>query len=253
MEEKSCVRRAIFRHDSNFLSTHLLWPALIFACTIVLFSATDLDRAIALHWAFDPRTHRFLGQRTWWANGLIHRGGRDLIWFIAAATALAWLAAGSSTQYQLLPRLRARFAPYRGDLGFALVSLVASIMLIALLKRTTNVDCPWDLQSFGGVHAYLSLFDDRPDWVAHAHCFPGAHSGSGFALFAFYFAFRDSNDRIARWALLCGVVIGSTFAFAQEARGAHFLSHDLWSAFLSWFACLTLYLVREAGAAPPGG
>jgi membrane-associated PAP2 superfamily phosphatase len=33
---------------------------------------------------------------------------------------------------------------------------------------------------------------------------------------------------------------------AQQVRGAHFLSHDLWTAFLSWFMSLALYRVFPA-------
>ncbi len=31
------------------------------------------------------------------------------------------------------------------------------------------------------------------------------------------------------------------FGIAQQARGAHFVSHDLWSAFLVWTVTLSIY------------
>jgi hypothetical protein len=40
--------------------------------------------------------------------------------------------------------------------------------------------------------------------------------------------------RRARLALAGGAGVGLLFAFGQEARGAHFISHDLASAFIVW-------------------
>jgi membrane-associated PAP2 superfamily phosphatase len=109
------------------------------------------------------------------------------------------------------------------------------------LKSVTNVDCPWDLERYGGSRPYVSLFGDRPDELPRARCFPGAHSSSGFALMCFYFLFRDSRRRAAQVALAGGLLAGAVFAFGQQARGAHFLSHDLTSAVLVWYVLLALY------------
>jgi membrane-associated PAP2 superfamily phosphatase len=51
---------------------------------------------------------------------------------------------------------------------------------------------------------------------------------------AAYFSLRHSGAPSARiWlagALLAGLVLG----LAQQMRGAHFMSHTLWTAWLSW-------------------
>ena len=118
--------------------------------------------------------------------------------------------------------------------------------LTGLLKRFTNIDCPWDLETFGGRFPYIGLLADRPDALRHAACFPGAHSASGFALVALYFVLRDV-DRDKAWiGLLIGLGLGAVFAFAQEARGAHFLSHDLTSAAIAWCASLSLYALFQS-------
>ncbi|HEY6125022.1 MAG TPA: phosphatase PAP2 family protein, partial [Steroidobacteraceae bacterium] len=77
--------------------------------------------------------------------------------------------------------------------------------------------------------------------LARAQCFPGAHASSGYALFAFYFVFRDRSRRVARWLLAAAIAVGVAFSIGQEARGAHFLSHDLASAAIVWFVQLALY------------
>jgi membrane-associated PAP2 superfamily phosphatase len=58
---------------------------------------------------------------------------------------------------------------------------------------------------------------------------------------ALYFVFRDRNRMLANFGLGAGIVVGLVFGFAQQSRGAHFVSHDLWSAMLAWFIALTLY------------
>jgi hypothetical protein len=73
-----------------------------------------------------------------------------------------------------------------------------------------------------------------------------------------YFLFRGSSPRRARLALAGGAGVGLLFAFGQEARGAHFISHDLASAALVWAIQLRLYArvlgLRAAPArVPPRG
>jgi hypothetical protein len=58
---------------------------------------------------------------------------------------------------------------------------------------------------------------------------------------ALYFVFRDRAPRLAYCGLGAGVLAGLAFGLAQQSRGAHFISHDLWSVMLAWFISLTLY------------
>ena len=58
---------------------------------------------------------------------------------------------------------------------------------------------------------------------------------------AFYFVLRERHRGRAWCALALAILVGALFSFGQEARGAHFLSHDLWSAFIVWFIELALY------------
>ena len=37
------------------------------------------------------------------------------------------------------------------------------------------------------------------------------------------------------------ILTGLIFGVAQQSRGAHFVSHDVWSAFLVWSIALALY------------
>jgi membrane-associated PAP2 superfamily phosphatase len=207
-------------------STLLLSAA--FVPLALLFGFFDLDRAIERAWAFDSVRQRFIAEDSFWANQLVHTGGRDFVLAVGLMAVLAALLGHVAPAR--FPRLVARRRPlWTGLLGAGL-----AVALVGILKHTTNVACPWDLAGFGGSRPYAGLFGLHHSHLPPAACFPGAHSSSGFALLAFFFAFRQAEPRLARLALLGGVGLGTIFAIAQEARGAHFLSHDLWSFYFAW-------------------
>ena len=217
----------------RFWLWHAALPGAAFAALAWAGARTGLDLALARAWAFNAAAGRFVGTGPgdWWARGLLHAGGGAAIRAAGVVLLIAWLVV----------RLRPALVPWRRAAGYAVTAVVLGAILVGLLKATSNIDCPRVLEPFGGTRPYVHLFADRPDALPRAHCFPGGHSSSGFALFALYFALRDRHRRAARWALSLALTIGTLFAFGQEARGAHFLSHDVWSAAIMWFMVLALY------------
>jgi membrane-associated PAP2 superfamily phosphatase len=216
-----------------FWRTHALWPALAFALAFVCLFEFDLDRMLAHAWFFDATSQRWLGggAGAWWAHDLIHTGGRWLVRLVAAMALAVWV----------LALFFDRWRHWRREAGFVVGAIVLSVALVGGLKSVTNVDCPWSLAGFGGDRPYVALLADRPDELPRAKCFPGAHSSSGFALICGYFVLRSRSRRWARLALAAGVIAGVVFSIGQEARGAHFLSHDLAAAAVVWFSQLLLY------------
>lgn len=226
--------------DRPFWRRHAAWPALLFGLFATAAATTGLDETLARAWAFDPATSHFIGTGagTWWAKGLIHSAGGRVIRIFGALVLLLW---GLSFWFKTLRR-------WRRPAGFVVLCAVLGAGAVGVLKQTTNVDCPWALADFGGQHPYVLLFADRPDALPRAQCFPGGHSSSGFALFSLYFLYLGRNRRLAGWGLAAALLVGGVFAFGQEARGAHFLSHDVWSAALVWFVCLAVYTQGYGGA-----
>jgi len=217
-----------------------------FAPLAALFTIFDLDRAIARIWAFDSIRQRFIAEDSFWANQLVHTGGRDLVLAIALVAAVAALLG------QIAPAGFPGLAAQRRALWTGLLGAGLSVAVVGILKHTTNVPCPWDLTGFGGSRPYVGLFGVRPGQLAPAACFPGAHSSSGFALLAFFFAFRRTDPRLARLALFAGLGLGTVFALGQEARGAHFLSHDLWSFYFAWVIGDITATLAETGSGVVG-
>jgi membrane-associated PAP2 superfamily phosphatase len=219
---------------ARFWWTHAVLPGAGLALALAVVSAFDLDRRIAHALYFDAVSGRWLGEANgaWWARDVVHTGGLWLVRLLATAVFATWLAT------IFLQRLR----PWRRYAGFAVLAFAVSTGIVGVLKEITDVDCPRDLAEFGGKRPYVALFADRPDSLPHATCFPGAHSSGGFGLvFGYFLLLERSRDR-RRWALAAAVLLGTAFSIAQEARGAHFLSHDLTSASIVWFSQLLVYV-----------
>ena len=215
---------------ARFYVRALAAPLTAFLVAATLLAVTDIDIAFARGLFFDASQHAWRGADSWIANDLLHTGGRWLIRGIVATSLLVWLGTFAG------------IAPtWRRAAGFFALSTVLTVGITGWLKTVTNVDCPWDLTLFGGQYPYVRLFADRPDYLRYGRCFPAAHASSGYVLLALYFAFRERRPRLARAGLALGIIVGLIFGLAQQSRGAHFLSHDMWSAMIAWVMPLTVY------------
>lgn len=218
-------------------ATHWLLPLLLLALgtAVLMFAGGDLWWATQLyaleggHWAL---RHDLL------TEGLIHRGGRLL-------SALAWLVLLGAWVWL---RSTGRAASTRRAITYLLLCVLSSTALVTGLKRLIVHDCAWSVQGLGGDRQYLSLIDPRPLDYPVDHCFPAAHASTGYAWVALYFA-AFASPRRRRIGLAIGLGAGLLFGLGQQLRGAHFASHDLWSAALCWgMALLWLPLLRRRSA-----
>lgn len=121
--------------------------------------------------------------------------------------------------------------------------MVVSTAVVAILKHLNQHGCPWDVTLYGGDLPLFDLFAPPPLGMEAGRCFPAGHPSGGFALIAFYFAFMHYKPRFAAYMLGLGLVMGLVMGAAQIMRGAHFLSHVLWSGWLVWMALLVLYWI----------
>jgi membrane-associated PAP2 superfamily phosphatase len=141
---------------------------------------------------------------------------------------------------------------WRPPLVFFCMTVALTTLFVALLKMTSAHSCPWDLQGLGGAARWFPLFDSPAFDSGPGRCWPSGHSAGGFSLIAGYFALRRNHRAFACMALVFALGLGALMSFVQVARGAHFLSHCLWSLWIAWFCSLGSFLVwrlngRSAG------
>lgn len=154
---------------------------------------------------YDPGLRGFPLKDAWLLSAAGHTG---LKWLMVAFWACC-LALGGAWR--------------RGAIYMAVIALA-----VLLLKRYSPYSCPWDLVEYGG---------SKPD---AGGCLPAAHPLSGFALFGLWAALRLQRPRAARAALAAAWLIGLLAGAVQLARGAHFASHVLWTAWVAWAVTLAL-------------
>jgi membrane-associated PAP2 superfamily phosphatase len=171
---------------------------------VLVFGVGGADARLA-GLAFDPVQGRFPLKDAW----LLAVAGHE--W-------LKWAALGA-----WLGCLAAREPFRRGALY-----MLAIVAITELLKSASPWSCPWDLPQYGG---------SQPET---GKCLPAAHPLTGFAFFGLYPALRDARPRAARAALAAAWIVGLAAGAIQMARGAHFASHVLWTAWVAWGTTLLL-------------
>jgi membrane-associated PAP2 superfamily phosphatase len=120
------------------------------------------------------------------------------------------------------------------------VVALTSLLVVPLLKSRSLTSCPWDLAEFGGKARQVShwawgIADGGP-----GHCFPSGHATTGFAFFAGYFLLRELHPKQARAWLAAVCASGMLFGGTQVVRGAHYISHIIWTAWICWALCTTV-------------
>ena len=170
----------------------------------------------------------------WLFSGILHQGARRVAWTLQLGLIVAiWWPVGPLRQ---LPR--------RERVHLMLATLL-TILGIWLLKNRSLTSCPWELSEFGGVAAYVTHWRWGVADGGEGLCFPAGHASAAFAFLTGYFWLRERAPRAALVWLTITVVAGTTIGLAQQVRGAHYMSHTLWTGWMSWVLAASLYLVLE--------
>jgi membrane-associated PAP2 superfamily phosphatase len=197
------------------------WIALISLLVLLAWDASGLDMALA-RWAGGPRG--FPLRDHWLLTRVLHDGAKTLAWVFTLLLCLGvvWPVG----PFQRLPFAR--------RLQLPVTALLASAVISAL-KGLNSTSCPWEMAAFGGVAQHLSHWSGwfMPDGGS-GRCFPAGHATSGFAFVGGFFALRHHLPRLARGWLAGALVAGLVLGAVQQLRGAHFMSHTLWTAWICW-------------------
>lgn len=199
----------------------LWWLAAALALIIVLARYTPLDHTLTSVF-YDPATRQFpLRGQAFWAV-IMHTGLKYLsvaVWFVLL---LWWISLRRQSSRQ----------PLRRAIGFTLIVALLASLTVSSLRALSAHSCPWELSLFGGTADYFRFFDAVPLNPGSGRCAPSGHAASGFVWLAGYIALRGVDRTKARFALAFSLSLGVLAGLTQLARGAHFLSHVLLTAWI---------------------
>ena len=197
----------------------LLWTLGALAC-VVAWDAGGQDLAMA-H-AFGS-ADGFPLRDQWFFVHVMHEGARRMGWMLVLLLALSvWWPKGFLRRIDGRERLQMA------------VSALLALGVISVIKNLSATSCPWDLTEFGGLARHVSHWALGVVDGGGGRCFPAGHASAGFAFFGGYFALRRKAPGAARWWLAGSLLAGFVLGGAQQIRGAHFMSHTLWTGWLCW-------------------
>jgi membrane-associated PAP2 superfamily phosphatase len=203
-----------------------LFAALVFS---ILNEQFGFDRKLA-DLIYSAGDYSWALQKNYWLQKIIHKEGRNLSVFLEICVLAFYLSS----------LFLNKFIKYRKVFLYVFVSVIASTSLVSIAKHSLSLSCPWEFSIYGGQLDYLSRISQL--WVANGEgCFPAGHSSAGYAWICLFFAGTYLKS-VWRWyGLLIPLAVGLVFGFAQQLRGAHFLSDDIWTLAICWATSVLLY------------
>ncbi|MCW1243298.1 phosphatase PAP2 family protein [Pseudomonas sp. SAICEU22] len=219
----------------------LLGVPILTALLLVLLEWTDLDMKLAQLF-YDPIAGNFIGRHSYFLENVLHDRAKQVVIAFSVLAIFGFIGTF----------FIARLKPFKRELGCLVLSLALATSFVTPMKAVTAVQCPWSLKEFGGKETYSELLSPRPATDKPGRCWPGGHAATGFTLFALFFVLRDRRPRLARQALTFAFTLGTVFSLGRMLQGAHFFSHNVWTAVFCWLICLGCYyfvLYRPAAMA----
>jgi len=221
--------RKEFKLENNIV--YILVPLLLMAIGVIIeYSGLDL-KFISPY--FDKTTMSWPYNEHWFASAIMHKGANKFVQLFGLILLITFISSFFSSKMQ----------KYRKPSGYMLLAALLGPILVSIGKATTHIYCPWDLLIFGGTEPYIRIFDSVPVGAKIGHAFPAGHSSGGFAFVSLYFLLKEHKPEFRVYGLLVGLGLGFSFGFAQQVRGAHFFSHDLFSVSICWLAAFFVYIV----------
>lgn len=202
---------------------------------------TDIDLQLA-DAVYDRTGGGFPWRDAWLTNTFNHQILKTAM-TVLGATVIAVALADA-----IWPQRRFDHGPRRLRLRVIAWSAVLVPLVISLLKKNSNAHCPWDLARYGGNEPYLRLFDTLPAGVLPGHCLPAGHASVALWLVAVSVCWLPHAPRKAAAAAAGAAVFGLAAGWLQQLRGAHFLTHTLWSIWLASAIVFILVLVLQRRA-----
>ncbi|NUF38211.1 phosphatase PAP2 family protein [Acinetobacter lactucae] len=210
--------------QKQFFQLNIILLFFSFFLLLIVFPVGGKIDMYFIHPWIDSTGH-FFNRDNWYLERLNHEIVKQIITTVYIIFFGLWLASFKVKKLKL----------YRWQYGYMFfVSMIGS-GIVGLLKSQSAHACPWNM-----VHpTTLSYVWDFT--ATHGHCFPGGHASAGFILMTGYFVYRLEQPKRAYFYLISGILLGFMMGWAQMMRGAHFLSHNLWTGWVIWAVNILFY------------
>ncbi|MCX5466578.1 phosphatase PAP2 family protein [Acinetobacter nematophilus] len=208
-----------------FLKNSLLLGILFLILLFVFPIGGTIDMQLIHPWI--DSTGNFPLKNNWFLVEINHKLLKNLVIVFYVTVLVTWI-----TSFKL-----EKLKTYRWQLGYLFWVSVLSTVVIGLLKSHSAHACPWSMTESTAL-GYVWDFS-----ATKGHCFPGGHASTGFSLVTGFFVFRKSNPKIAYFFLCLGLILGFITGWGQMMRGAHFLSHNLWTGWIIYTFNLIVYRI----------
>jgi membrane-associated PAP2 superfamily phosphatase len=238
---KSNLQRVFLQR--SFWLPHVALPVVAGLLLAFIYPNTSLDARLIQPF-YDTHALVFPLKNNGFLENVMHKGLRNLMIVVSLMMLGFWIFGLKIWNSVLKNQNSSHWSKvYHRQFLWIFIAMVISTSAISVLKRLSMHSCPWDLLPYGGTQPWIPLFGHLPAAAEMGHCFPGGHASGGFALIAIYFGFRDSLPKLANAGLILGLLFGFAMGWGQMMRGAHFMSHNLWTAWVVWMILLVQYLV----------
>jgi len=225
--------------NNKFWLRHFYIPLFCFIVISTLLELTNIDITVSKLF-YNTETAQFGYKEHWLTSDVLHDGGKYFSTLILLTIIVMFIG---SFKLEKLKK-------YKKGFIYLIASMLTGSLVVYILKLLTHVHCPWDLAIFGGDTPYIRTFSQSPANMSPGRCFPAAHASAGYAFLSFYFFSLVYMYKYRFIALGLGLVAGALYGGAQQLRGAHFLSHDLWTLSICWGVSLFYYRIFFNGNYP---
>ncbi len=200
-------------------SRKLLLLAAAALLTLIVWDVSGLDIAVAQR---SGRSTGFTLRDKWLLTEIFPDGAKRLSWALIVGISLAiWWPFGVLTKLTRSQRVQ------------LVVTTLLAASAVSVPKLNSATGCPWDWSAFSGVPRYASHWTALTDGGSGSY-FSAGHGSTGAAFLGGYFVLRENEPGVARAWLSAALVVGLVLGVVQQMRGAHFLSHTLWTAWICW-------------------
>jgi membrane-associated PAP2 superfamily phosphatase len=220
----------------NLILFKKAWLLLIISALVILAIGqyTNIDLIIEDYY-YNDALKTFPWRESWFARDLMH-GYVKRILVNSGYVLYPFLLFDIFKPIQKLkPMLRMR-------LRFVALSSILIPLIIRGSQNFSVFHCPWSIDRYGGTQPFVRLLEHMPAGVKISHCFPAAHATVGLWLASLCIFWLPQNPKIASGVFFSGLGVGLFMGWVQQMRGAHFLFHTLWSA---WLASLIILIMLQ--------